>query len=295
MSRMTDLSHTLWRQRRLLEHLLYRVEVQHLMLAANRTRWIATATARCRARHGAAPRRGAHPGRAGRRGLRRARPGRRAQPGPADRLGPLSLGRDPPRAPRRLPGHDLRAGGADRATTASCSPAATTPPGSCWRPSPTGPCRPAATPRRGPRPRSGRRPRRSTGWSERVRLRRAEHRAVGPPRPPAGIRGHRAEPRQRQHRGLQPPAGGPHRGCGRRGPGHLVAHRQARRRRRRERPVPHPRRVPGATGPHRAGDQRVPAPPGRDHRAPRVGLPRAVRHRPGLAARRATGPRATTS
>jgi hypothetical protein len=41
---MTDLSHTLWRQRRLLEHLLYRVEVQHLMLAANRTRWIATAT-----------------------------------------------------------------------------------------------------------------------------------------------------------------------------------------------------------------------------------------------------------
>jgi len=45
VSAITDLSHTLWRQRRLLERLVYRLEVQQLLLAAGRTRWISTATA----------------------------------------------------------------------------------------------------------------------------------------------------------------------------------------------------------------------------------------------------------
>lgn len=37
---LSELSHTLWRQRGLVEMLLYRLEVQQLVLAAGRTRWI---------------------------------------------------------------------------------------------------------------------------------------------------------------------------------------------------------------------------------------------------------------
>lgn len=40
MHQMTELSHTLWRQRRLLERLVYKLEVQQLVLAAGRTRWL---------------------------------------------------------------------------------------------------------------------------------------------------------------------------------------------------------------------------------------------------------------
>lgn len=40
MNKLTDLSHTLWRQRRLLEQLQYRLEVQQAMLATGRKRWI---------------------------------------------------------------------------------------------------------------------------------------------------------------------------------------------------------------------------------------------------------------
>lgn len=41
---LTELSHTLWRQRRLLEVLLYRLELQQLVLTTGRTRWVEAAT-----------------------------------------------------------------------------------------------------------------------------------------------------------------------------------------------------------------------------------------------------------
>jgi len=40
VDQLSELSHTLWRQRGLVEMLLYRLEVQQLVLAAGRTRWI---------------------------------------------------------------------------------------------------------------------------------------------------------------------------------------------------------------------------------------------------------------
>lgn len=43
MTGMTELSYTLWRQRRLLELLVYKLEVQQLLLAAGRTRWVGAA------------------------------------------------------------------------------------------------------------------------------------------------------------------------------------------------------------------------------------------------------------
>jgi hypothetical protein len=45
VTKLTDLSHTLWRQRRLLELLQYRLEVQQAMLATGRKRWIGHAAA----------------------------------------------------------------------------------------------------------------------------------------------------------------------------------------------------------------------------------------------------------
>ena len=45
MSALTELSNILWRQRRTLERLLYKLEVQQLMLAAGRSRWVTTAAA----------------------------------------------------------------------------------------------------------------------------------------------------------------------------------------------------------------------------------------------------------
>jgi hypothetical protein len=41
---LTELSHTLWRQRRLLETLVYRLEVQQLVLSSGRNRWLEHAT-----------------------------------------------------------------------------------------------------------------------------------------------------------------------------------------------------------------------------------------------------------
>lgn len=41
---LTQLSHTLWRQRRLLELLVYRLEVQQLVLTGGRNRWLDQAT-----------------------------------------------------------------------------------------------------------------------------------------------------------------------------------------------------------------------------------------------------------
>ena len=43
MTALTELSNILWRQRRSLEALLYKLEVQQLLLTAGRTRWISTA------------------------------------------------------------------------------------------------------------------------------------------------------------------------------------------------------------------------------------------------------------
>lgn len=43
MRSLTELSQILWRQRRLLDLLTYRLEVQHLLLASGRSRWIETA------------------------------------------------------------------------------------------------------------------------------------------------------------------------------------------------------------------------------------------------------------
>ncbi|MGE0879139.1 MAG: flagellar protein FlgN [Acidimicrobiia bacterium] len=40
---MTELSHTMWRQRRLMELLMYRLEVQQLVLASGRTQWLGNA------------------------------------------------------------------------------------------------------------------------------------------------------------------------------------------------------------------------------------------------------------
>lgn len=42
---LPDLAAVLWRQRELLERLVYRVECEQLLLAAGRSRWLATATA----------------------------------------------------------------------------------------------------------------------------------------------------------------------------------------------------------------------------------------------------------
>lgn len=42
---LPDLAAVLWRQRDLLERLVYRLECEHLLLAAGRTRFLATATA----------------------------------------------------------------------------------------------------------------------------------------------------------------------------------------------------------------------------------------------------------
>ncbi len=42
---LPDLAAILWRQRDLLECLVYRLECEHLLLAAGRTRWLARATA----------------------------------------------------------------------------------------------------------------------------------------------------------------------------------------------------------------------------------------------------------
>ncbi len=41
---LTELSHTLWRERRLLELLQYRLEVQQLVLTTGRSRWVDAAT-----------------------------------------------------------------------------------------------------------------------------------------------------------------------------------------------------------------------------------------------------------
>lgn len=41
---LPDLAAVLWRQRELLERLVYRLECEQLLLAAGRTRWLATAT-----------------------------------------------------------------------------------------------------------------------------------------------------------------------------------------------------------------------------------------------------------
>lgn len=41
---LPDLAAILWRQRELLERLVYRLECEQLLLAAGRTRWLATAT-----------------------------------------------------------------------------------------------------------------------------------------------------------------------------------------------------------------------------------------------------------
>jgi flagellar biosynthesis/type III secretory pathway chaperone len=42
---LPDLAAILWRQRELLERLVYRLECEQLLLASGRTRWLATATA----------------------------------------------------------------------------------------------------------------------------------------------------------------------------------------------------------------------------------------------------------
>jgi hypothetical protein len=41
---LPDLAAVLWRQRELLERLVYRLECEHLLLAAGRSRWLPTAT-----------------------------------------------------------------------------------------------------------------------------------------------------------------------------------------------------------------------------------------------------------
>ena len=43
MDALNELSRTLWQQRQLLEQLLYRVEVQQLLLATGRSRWVEAA------------------------------------------------------------------------------------------------------------------------------------------------------------------------------------------------------------------------------------------------------------
>jgi flagellar biosynthesis/type III secretory pathway chaperone len=43
MDSLTELSNILWRQRRALEQLLYKLEVQQLVLASGRTRWLGVA------------------------------------------------------------------------------------------------------------------------------------------------------------------------------------------------------------------------------------------------------------
>lgn len=43
MTPITELSHTLWRQRRLMELLAYRLEMQQLVLASGRTKWLTNA------------------------------------------------------------------------------------------------------------------------------------------------------------------------------------------------------------------------------------------------------------
>jgi hypothetical protein len=43
MSALTDLSNVLWAERRAIERLLYRLEVQQLVLISGRTRWVAAA------------------------------------------------------------------------------------------------------------------------------------------------------------------------------------------------------------------------------------------------------------
>ena len=125
---MEDLSLILWRERELLETLLYKLEMEQLVLASGSSRWLATRGPRGRGDPRLDPGdRAAARGRR-RRGRRLDRHGRQPQPARARRGRRRALALDPARPPRGVRAVHPRDHGDRRTRTASCSPPASRPP-----------------------------------------------------------------------------------------------------------------------------------------------------------------------